>query len=96
MTEQRESSAGGPFLRTAGGVLRFLVRLILVLIIGGLIGLGIYLGVPWAYRSLVWPVQDNRARVAILEQRMDNRLFRPRALYGGHEPRAFVPIELRD
>jgi chromosome segregation ATPase len=36
-----------------------------------LIGLGLYYAVPWAYRSLVWPVQDNRARVAILEQRMD-------------------------
>jgi chromosome segregation ATPase len=52
-------------------MLRFLVRLIFILIIGALIGLGIYYGVPWAYRSLVWPVQDNRARVAILEQRMD-------------------------
>jgi len=70
MTEQRESagrSSGGGVVR----ILRFIVRLIFVLIIGGLIGLGIYLGVPWAYRSLVWPVQDNRARVAILEQRMD-------------------------
>jgi len=70
MTEQRHSpgrSSGG----TIGSILRFIVRLILVLVIGGLVGLGIYLGVPWAYRSLVWPVQDNRARVAILEQRMD-------------------------
>ena len=70
MTEQRHSpgrSSGG----TIGRILRFIVRLILVLVIGGLVGLGIYLGVPWAYRSLVWPVQDNRARVAILEQRMD-------------------------
>ena len=31
----------------------------------------------------------------ILEQRVDNRLFRPRSLYVGHEPRAFVPIEMR-
>jgi chromosome segregation ATPase len=42
-----------------------------VLVIGALVGLGIYYGVPWAYRRLVWPVQDNRARVAVLEQRMD-------------------------
>ncbi|MGD2177371.1 MAG: hypothetical protein PVG71_06050 [Anaerolineae bacterium] len=70
MTEQTESS-GRPFLRAVGSVLRFLVRLIFVIIIGALIGAGIYYGVPWAYRSLVWPVQDNRARVAILEQRMD-------------------------
>jgi citrate synthase len=31
----------------------------------------------------------------ILEQRVDNRLFRPRALYNGHEQRDFVPIEMR-
>jgi chromosome segregation ATPase len=54
-----------------GGVLRFLIRLVFALIIVALIGVGIYYAAPWAYRSLVWPVQDNRARVAILEQRMD-------------------------
>jgi len=31
----------------------------------------------------------------ILEQRNDNRIFRPRALYAGSEPRAYVPIEDR-
>lgn len=31
----------------------------------------------------------------ILEQRKDNRLFRPRALFVGPEPRAYVPIEKR-
>jgi citrate synthase len=31
----------------------------------------------------------------ILEQREDNRLFRPRALYAGYEERAFIPIEER-
>jgi citrate synthase len=31
----------------------------------------------------------------ILEQREDNHLYRPRALYSGPEPRAFVPIALR-
>jgi chromosome segregation ATPase len=68
MTEQRESSSRPSALRR---FLRFLVRLIFVLIIGVLIGVGLYYGVPWAYRNLVWPVQDNRARVSVLEQRMD-------------------------
>ena len=41
------------------------------------------------------------ARVAgwlahILEQRHDNRLYRPRALYSGYEEREFVPIEMRN
>jgi citrate synthase len=31
----------------------------------------------------------------ILEQRKDNRIFRPRALYAGSEPRAHVPIDDR-
>ena len=31
----------------------------------------------------------------ILEQRKDNRIFRPRALYAGPEPRSYVPIEKR-
>jgi citrate synthase len=31
----------------------------------------------------------------ILEQREDNRLFRPKALYVGHGPREFAPIENR-
>ena len=40
------------------------------------------------------------ARVAgwlshILEQRVDNRLFRPKALYSGHEEREFMPIAER-
>ena len=40
------------------------------------------------------------ARVAgwlahILEQRSDNRIFRPKSLYSGPEPRKFVPIENR-
>ena len=41
------------------------------------------------------------ARVAdwlshILEQRTDNRLYRPRALYSGIESREFVPMEKRN
>jgi chromosome segregation ATPase len=70
MTEQTDSS-GRPFLRAIGGILRFLIRLVLALIVVALIGVGIYYAAPLAYRSLVWPVQDNRARVAIMEQRMD-------------------------
>jgi citrate synthase len=31
----------------------------------------------------------------ILEQRKDNRLFRPKALFIGPEPRAYVPIDKR-
>jgi predicted nucleic acid-binding Zn-ribbon protein len=72
MTYQQPASesSGSPILRAIGGVLRFLVRFIFVLIVGALIGAGLYFGLPWAYRSLVQPVQRNSARVAALEQRV--------------------------
>ncbi len=66
-----------PVARAIGGLFRFLVRLLFVLIVGALIGAGLYLGVPWAYRSLVQPVQQNTARVVALERRVaqeQNRL----------------------
>jgi citrate synthase len=31
----------------------------------------------------------------ILEQRKDNRIFRPKALFTGPEPRPYVPVENR-
>jgi DNA repair exonuclease SbcCD ATPase subunit len=72
MTYQQStsSSSESPVLRAIGGFLRFLIRFIFVLIVGALVGAGLYYGVPWAYRSLVQPVQQNTVRVAALEQRM--------------------------
>lgn len=72
MTYQQSTSGSSesPVLRAIGGFLRFLIRFIFVLIVGALVGAGLYYGVPWAYRSLVQPVQQNTVRVAALEQRM--------------------------
>jgi citrate synthase len=55
-----------------------------------LLGIPRYLFTPIfaAARSAGWLAH-------ILEQRKDNRLFRPRALFNGPEPRAYVPIEKR-
>ena len=69
MTEQRDSS-GSSFARAVRGFFRFLVRLIFVLVVGALIGLGLFYGVPWAYRRFMWPVQENSARIAILEDQV--------------------------
>jgi chromosome segregation ATPase len=55
-----------------GGILRFLVRLIFVLVIGVLIGAGLFYGVPWIYRQLVWPVQENSAQIAVLQNQTQN------------------------
>lgn len=72
MTYQQPTpeTSGSPALRAVGGLLLVLIRLLFVLIVGALIGVGLYYGVPWAYRSLVQPVQQNTVRVAALEQRM--------------------------
>jgi predicted nucleic acid-binding Zn-ribbon protein len=72
MTYQQPTSkpSESPTLRAIGRFFRFLIRLLFVLIVGALVGLGLYFGVPWAYRSLVQPVQQNTARLAALEQRV--------------------------
>ena len=72
MTVQQPTptSAGSAALRAIGSFFRFLVRLLFVLIVGAVIGLGLYYGIPWVYRSLVVPVQQNTVRMAALEQRM--------------------------
>jgi citrate synthase len=52
------------------------------------------LGIPTVLFTPVFAI----ARVAgwlahILEQRKDNRIYRPKSLYAGPEPREFVPLE---
>lgn len=69
MTEYKESSKGSG-LQLVGRVFRFLVRLLFVLVIGTLIGLGLFYGVPWVYRRLVWPIQENSARITVLEEQV--------------------------
>lgn len=70
MSQQQPTSSGSAFSRSVAGFFRFLVRFLFVLVIGALIGLGLYYGVPWAYRRLVLPVQENRARISVIEQEM--------------------------
>ncbi len=72
MTYQQPTSklSENPVLRAIGGFFRFLVRLLFILIVGMLVGAGLYYGVPWVYHNLVQPVQQNTAHVAALEQRM--------------------------
>lgn len=70
MTETRNES-GSPFRQRLGRFLRFLVRLLFVVVIGTLIGLGLYYGAPWLYRRVVLPVQENSARIAVVEARLE-------------------------
>lgn len=69
MSEQHRSSDRS-FLGAVGRILAFLIRLTFVLVVGALIGLGLYYGIPYAYRRLMWPVQENSTRIAILEEQV--------------------------
>jgi DNA repair exonuclease SbcCD ATPase subunit len=49
-------------------LLRFLLRLFVVLVIGAGIGIGAYYGVPALYRDFIEPIQSNSKRIAALEE----------------------------
>lgn len=66
-----EMTTGAKVWRVFGNILKFLLRLIFVLVLGAALGVGLYIGVPWAYHSLISPVRDNQARIAAIEQRLD-------------------------
>ena len=67
--------SGSAFGRAVGGFFRFLVRFLFVLVVGALIGLGLFYAVPGVFRALVQPVQRNTARLAALEQRVTKELI---------------------
>ena len=54
----------------SAGSLKILLRLLVVLIFGILLGAGIYLGIPWLYRATIVPVQQHTDAIADLTQRL--------------------------
>jgi len=73
MIHQQPNSqpSGSPVGRAIAGFFRFLVRFLFVLVIGALVGAGVFYAVPWVYRNLIQPVQQNTARIAALDQKVD-------------------------
>jgi chromosome segregation ATPase len=70
-----ETQKPGFWNRLGRSVARFLavlLRLIFVVIIAVLIGVGIYYGVPWVYWQLVIPVQESAARIEMLQGDLEN------------------------
>ncbi len=65
---QPTSQSGSPFWRGVGKVVKVILQLLVVLIFGIAVGAGLYYGVPWIYRTLVRPVQENRVRIVALEE----------------------------
>jgi len=71
MTEQTPVAPKPRFWETLGRVAGVLLRLLVVLVVGTLVGVGLYLGVPALYRGLVEPVERNTADLVALRQRME-------------------------
>lgn len=72
MTQERQPQPeSGGFGRTITTILKVLVRLLLVVLLAIVIGVGLFLGVPALYRALTVPVQQNAGRITALEQRFD-------------------------
>ncbi|MBN1876116.1 MAG: hypothetical protein JXA33_17970 [Anaerolineae bacterium] len=65
---ERNTTSGSSFWRGVGKVFGFLLRVLVILVIGSLIGGGLYYGIPWLYRSFILPVQQNTRNLSILEQ----------------------------
>lgn len=68
MSQSQTTPSGSSFGRAVGAFFRFLVRLLFVIVVGVLIGLGLFYGVPWLYRQLVLPVQEQGTRITALEE----------------------------
>lgn len=58
--------------RASARFLAVILRLIFVIVIAVLIGVGIYYSVPWIYWRFVIPVQDSAARVQMLQRDLEN------------------------
>ena len=70
-----ETQQPGCWNRLGRAIARFLavlLRLIFVVVIAILIGVGIYYGAPWVYWRLVIPVQDSAARIEMLQRDLEN------------------------
>ena len=60
------------FWNRLGRAITVLLRLIFVVVIAVLIGVGVYYGAPWVYWRLVIPVQDSATRVEMLQRNLEN------------------------
>ena len=71
MAMNAETQQSGCWSRL-GRAIAVLLRLVFVVVIAVLIGVGIYYGVPWLYWQLVIPVQESAARIEMLQRDLEN------------------------
>ncbi len=57
---------------TLGRLFGFLLRMLFVILLAMGVGAGVYFGVPYAYATLVQPVQTNAYQITLLSSRVDN------------------------
>jgi chromosome segregation ATPase len=57
--------------RALGRFFGFLLRLIFVLLLAVALGVGVYYGIPWLYRTLVQPVQTHSTQIQDLYNRVE-------------------------
>ncbi len=62
--------AGG-FTTAATAFLRGVVRLVVILLMGSLLGLGIYFGIPYLYNQFILPVEQNAQAIEQLQSSQD-------------------------
>ena len=55
-----------------GWFFAFVLRLVFVILLAAGVGAGIYYGIPYAYATLVQPVQANANQIAVVGTRVDN------------------------
>jgi chromosome segregation ATPase len=75
MTTNAETQQPGFWNRLGRVIARFLallLRLIFVVVLAILIGVGVYYGMPWVYWRFVIPVQESAARIEMLQRDLEN------------------------
>jgi uncharacterized coiled-coil protein SlyX len=75
MSMNEKTQQPGCWNRLGQAMARFLavlLRLVFVVVIAALIGAGVYYGGPWIYWRFIIPVQDNAARVEMLQRDLEN------------------------
>lgn len=63
--------SGPSFGSRVGGFLRFLFRLVILLLFLGLLSLALYLTLPWLYQRFIRPVEQNTVQVQQLQSRQE-------------------------
>ena len=79
-TDQTQPRFGEQMLQALRTFLLAVIRLIVIVLTGTILGLVVYLGFPWLYRQVFDPVQENAAQIEVLQElhKQDRELINQR------------------